>query len=175
MSNVPCLPSIPCYCRAQGSGFIYDPRGFILTNAHVVLGTPPAAAMAAATSNTRWPQHMRANTSMRARADSSSTSSSNSSTTPATSSSAAGAQPQGGLLVHLADGRVFEGRVVALDRASDLAVVVVDAPEPLPCARLGNSHRCGMQACCILIVLGGVGLCVNKIAIGVPQGTYRSR
>jgi S1-C subfamily serine protease len=153
MSNVPCLLCIPCYCRAQGSGFIYDARGFILTNAHVVLGTPPAAAMAAATANTRWPQHMRANTSMRAHTQTSSNTTNSNDSTPATSpSAAAGVQPQGGLLVHLADGRVFEGRLVAQDRASDLAVVAVDAPEPLPCARLGNSHRCGVQACCLLFV-----------------------
>lgn len=48
----------------------------------------------------------------------------------------------GGLRVHLADGRVLPGRLVALDAASDLAVVAVDAPQPLPCARLGDSHRC---------------------------------
>jgi hypothetical protein len=85
--------------------------------------------MAASTANTRWPQHMQANTALPARAESSS------------SSSIISPAAAGGLLVHLADGRVFEGRVVALDRASDLAVVAVEAPEPLPCARLGNSHR----------------------------------
>jgi S1-C subfamily serine protease len=135
---------LPPTCRAQGSGFIYDPRGFILTNAHVVLGTPPTAAMAASTANTRWPtqQHTQANASLRAHADSSS--SSNPSAPPSAAAAGGNMLPNAGgssLLVHLADGRVFEGRVVALDRASDLAVVSVDAPEPLPCAHLGNSHR----------------------------------
>jgi S1-C subfamily serine protease len=45
------------------------------------------------------------------------------------------------VLVHLHDGRVFDGRVVALDRPSDLAVVAIEAPQPLPYCRLGNSNR----------------------------------
>jgi S1-C subfamily serine protease len=36
---------------------------------------------------------------------------------------------------------VYEGRVVACDAATDLAVVKVEAEGPLPIAELGESNR----------------------------------
>jgi S1-C subfamily serine protease len=54
--------------------------------------------------------------------------------------------------VHLSDGRVYTGRVVALDAASDVAVVKVDPEGPLPVVQLGDSHRYsgGVQDTCVL-------------------------
>lgn len=74
--------------RHSGSGVIYDACGYILTNAHVVVGALDSAA---------------------------------------------------GLTVTLQDGRMFEGRVLGLDRPSDLAVVKIDSEDALPSARLGSS------------------------------------
>ncbi|WIA18624.1 hypothetical protein OEZ85_003330 [Tetradesmus obliquus] len=157
--------------RAQGSGFIYDPRGFILTNAHVVLGTPPAAALAAATAATRWPQQQQqqqrhTSTSLRPQPASSSSSSSSN-----PSAAAAGGVSAGGLRVHLADGRVLPGRLVALDAASDLAVVAVDAPQPLPCARLGDSHRLRVGEW--VVALGSPLLLRQSVTAGIVSAVAR--
>ncbi len=43
------------------------------------------------------------------------------------------------LKVTLADGRVLRGRVVGSDEVTDLAVIKVEAEQPLPAAELGNS------------------------------------
>lgn len=43
------------------------------------------------------------------------------------------------LKVTFTDGRVLRGRVVGSDEATDLAVIKVEAEEPLPAAELGNS------------------------------------
>jgi S1-C subfamily serine protease len=43
------------------------------------------------------------------------------------------------LRVTLPDGRVLRGRVVGSDEATDLAVIKVEAEQPLPAAELGNS------------------------------------
>jgi serine protease Do len=43
------------------------------------------------------------------------------------------------LKVTLADGRVLRGRVVGNDEMTDLAVIKVEAEQPLPAAELGNS------------------------------------
>ncbi|HUG95974.1 MAG TPA: trypsin-like peptidase domain-containing protein [Nitrososphaera sp.] len=43
------------------------------------------------------------------------------------------------LKVTLADGRVLKGRVVGNDEMTDLAVIKVEAEQPLPAAELGNS------------------------------------
>ena len=43
------------------------------------------------------------------------------------------------LKVTMTDGRVLRGRVVGSDEATDLAVIKVEAEQPLPAAELGNS------------------------------------
>ncbi|HXG07172.1 MAG TPA: trypsin-like peptidase domain-containing protein [Nitrososphaera sp.] len=43
------------------------------------------------------------------------------------------------LKVTLADGKVMRGKVIGVDEATDLAVIKVEAEEPLPAAELGNS------------------------------------
>ncbi len=43
------------------------------------------------------------------------------------------------IIVQLADGRQFKATEVRSDKQTDLAVVLIDPPEPLPAARLGDS------------------------------------
>lgn len=43
------------------------------------------------------------------------------------------------LIVTLQDGRNFEGEVVSCDSLSDLAVIKVNSPRPLPVVTLGTS------------------------------------
>ncbi len=43
------------------------------------------------------------------------------------------------LVVTLQDGRNFEGEVVSFDSLSDIAVIKVNSPRPLPTAKLGSS------------------------------------
>jgi serine protease Do len=45
------------------------------------------------------------------------------------------------ITVRLADRRQFEGKVVGRDRETDLAVVKIEARDPLPSARFGDSDR----------------------------------
>jgi hypothetical protein len=120
----PVVPHTLCPCcrchRPQGSGFIYHADGYILTNAHVVTGTPAAAAAGPGAAGSSY--KVSANSR-------STTSSSNSSSSSAS------------VRVHLSDGRVYAGRVVALDAISDVAVVKVEAEGPLPVVQLGDSNR----------------------------------
>ncbi|CAK9864603.1 unnamed protein product [Sphagnum jensenii] len=46
---------------------------------------------------------------------------------------------KGVLVVTLQDGRNFEGEVVSFDSLSDIAVIKVNSPRPLPTAKLGSS------------------------------------
>lgn len=87
-----------------GSGIIFDKRGWILTNRHVVAGS-------------------------------------------------------GKLVVHLKDGRQFDGTIYGIDTLTDLAIVKIDATG-LPAAAIGDSStlKIGQAA----------------IAIGSPLGTYTS-
>eukprot|EP00884_Botryococcus_braunii_P014549 jgi/Botrbrau1/23095/Bobra.0243s0032.2 len=45
------------------------------------------------------------------------------------------------IMVSLQDERVFEAHVLRCDRVSDLAILKIEAKEPLPCAKLGTSSR----------------------------------
>lgn len=45
------------------------------------------------------------------------------------------------IMVKLADGREFEGKVVGRDAGTDIALVHIDPKEKLPVARLGDSDR----------------------------------
>ena len=87
-----------------GSGIIFDKRGWILTNRHVVAGSDK-------------------------------------------------------LVVHLKDGRQFDGTIYGIDTLTDLAIVKIDATG-LPTAAIGDSSA---------IKVGQ-----TAIAIGSPLGTYTS-
>lgn len=56
------------------------------------------------------------------------------------------------LKVTLADGRVLRGRVAGSDEVTDLAVIKVEAEQPLPAAELGNSDD--LKAGQIVVAIG---------------------
>jgi S1-C subfamily serine protease len=56
------------------------------------------------------------------------------------------------LKVTLTDGRVLRGRVVGSDEVTDLAVIKVEAEQPLPAAELGDSD--GLKAGQIVMAIG---------------------
>jgi S1-C subfamily serine protease len=56
------------------------------------------------------------------------------------------------LKVTLTDGRVLRGRVVGSDEVTDLAVIKVEAEQPLPAAELGNSDD--LKAGQIVVAIG---------------------
>jgi serine protease Do len=56
------------------------------------------------------------------------------------------------LKVTLTDGRVLRGRVVGSDEVTDLAVIKVEAEQPLPAAELGNSDE--LKAGQIVVAIG---------------------
>src|SRR4029434_364547 len=72
--------------RATGSGVLVDPKGYILTNNHVIENAQD-------------------------------------------------------IIVRLSDQRKFTARLVGRDPKTDLAVLKVDAPSPLPVAELGDSNQ----------------------------------
>ncbi|MGH9483228.1 MAG: trypsin-like peptidase domain-containing protein, partial [Terriglobales bacterium] len=82
-------PSMPRYRveRSLGSGLILDPRGFIITNRHVIDRAQRIAVSVAG------------------------------------------------------DNHTYYGRLVGADAETDLALVKIDVPRPLPAARLGDSAR----------------------------------
>ncbi|MBI4590010.1 MAG: DegQ family serine endoprotease [Candidatus Rokubacteria bacterium] len=106
------------HVRAAGSGVIVDPRGYILTNNHVI-------------------------------------------------ESAAEIQ------VRLSDQRKFPARLVGRDPKSDLAVLKIEAPGPLPVASLGDSDRLrtGQWA----IAIGNPFGLDRTVTVGIISATGRVR
>jgi serine protease Do len=88
--NVPRAPSVPpageFRQKGEGSGFIIDKEGYILTNAHVIEGSDE-------------------------------------------------------LQVGLKNGRLFRGKVIGFDKITDVGLVKIQSPEPLPVLPLGSSKR----------------------------------
>jgi serine protease Do len=88
--QVPSSPGVPpsgqFRQKGEGSGFIINKEGFILTNAHVIEGSDE-------------------------------------------------------IQVALANGRLFRGQVIGFDKITDIGLVKIKSPEPLPVLPLGSSER----------------------------------
>jgi serine protease Do len=88
--QVPSTPDVPpsgqFRQKGEGSGFIINKEGYILTNAHVIDGSDE-------------------------------------------------------LQVALADGRLFRGQVIGIDKITDVGLVKVQSPGPLPVLPLGSSKQ----------------------------------
>eukprot|EP00871_Galdieria_phlegrea_P001089 jgi/Galph1/1981/GphlegSOOS_G642.1 len=106
--------------QSSGSGFIFDPQGFILTNAHVV---------------------------------------------------SEAFHYTGQLTVTLQDGRAFPGKIHSHDNLSDLAVIKIDAGQPLPCASMGSSHS--LRPGEWVIALGSPLMLANSVTAGIVSAVQR--
>jgi Do/DeqQ family serine protease len=104
--------------RAAGSGVIVDPRGYILTNNHVI-------------ENARE------------------------------------------ITVRLSDSRKFSATLVGRDAKTDLAVLKVDAPAPLPAAELADSDRLRVGQWAIAI--GNPFGLDRTVTVGIVSATARNR
>ena len=104
--------------RATGSGVLVDPKGYILTNNHVIENAQE-------------------------------------------------------IIVRLSDQRKFPARLVGRDPKTDLAVLKVDAPGPLPVAELGDSSqlRVGQWA----IAIGNPFGLDRTVTVGIVSATARTR
>src|SRR5881409_4276883 len=104
--------------RATGSGVLVDPKGYILTNNHVIENAQD-------------------------------------------------------IIVRLSDQRKFSARLVGRDPKTDLAVLKVDAPGPLPVAELGDSSqlRVGQWA----IAIGNPFGLDRTVTVGIISATARNR
>jgi len=104
--------------RATGSGVLVDPKGYILTNNHVIENAQD-------------------------------------------------------IIVRLSDQRKFTAKLVGRDPKSDIAVLKVDAPRPLPAAELGDSDhlRVGQWA----IAIGNPFGLDRTVTVGIISATARTR
>src|SRR5438046_2174269 len=103
--------------RASGSGVLVDPRGYVLTNNHVIENAQD-------------------------------------------------------ITVRLSDGRKFTAKLVGRDPKTDLAVLKVEAPAPLPAAELGDSDhlRVGQWA----IAIGNPFGLELTVTVGIISATARN-
>jgi serine protease Do len=104
--------------RASGSGVIVDPKGYILTNNHVV-------------ENARE------------------------------------------ITVRLSDSRKFTATLVGRDPKTDLAVLKIDSPDPLPVAEMGDSDRLKVGQWAIAI--GNPFGLDRTVTVGIISATARTR
>src|SRR5437870_6534133 len=104
--------------RATGSGVLVDPKGYILTNNHVIENAQD-------------------------------------------------------IIVRLSDQRKFTAKLVGRDPKTDIAVLKVDAPRPLPAAELGDSDhlRVGQWA----IAIGNPFGLDRTVTVGIISATARTR
>src|SRR5947199_1098909 len=104
--------------RASGSGVLVDPRGYVLTNNHVIENAQD-------------------------------------------------------ITVRRSDGRKFTAKLVGRDPKTDLAVLKVEAPAPLPAAELGDSDhlRVGQWA----IAIGNPFGLDRTVTVGIISATARNR
>src|SRR5512138_2640920 len=104
--------------RATGSGVLVDPRGYILTNNHVIENAQE-------------------------------------------------------IIVRLSDQRKFTARLVGRDPKTDLAVLKVDAPAPLPVADLGDSGH--LRVAQWAIAIGNPFGLDRTVTVGIVSATARTR
>jgi Do/DeqQ family serine protease len=104
--------------RATGSGVMVDPKGYILTNNHVIENAQE-------------------------------------------------------IIVRLSDSRKFTARLIGRDAKTDLAVLKVDAPGPLPAAELGDSDRLRVGQWAIAI--GNPFGLDRTVTVGIVSATARTR
>jgi Do/DeqQ family serine protease len=104
--------------RAAGSGVIVDPKGYILTNNHVIENAHE-------------------------------------------------------IIVRLSDQRKFTAALVGRDAKTDLAVLKIDAPAPLPVAELGDSDRLRVGQWAIAI--GNPFGLDRSVTVGIVSATARTR
>src|SRR5438552_7883975 len=104
--------------RATGSGVLVDPKGYILTNNHVIENAQD-------------------------------------------------------IIVRLSDQRKFTAKLVGRDPKTDIAVLKVDAPRPLPAAELGDSDhlRVGQWA----VAIGNPFGLDRTVTVGIVSATARTR
>jgi serine protease Do len=102
--------------RGEGSGFIINADGTILTNAHVVANAQKVQVL-------------------------------------------------------LSDNRVFPGRVLGVDKLTDVAVVKVDAPAPLPAVELGESRS--LRSGQFVVALGSPLGFENTVTSGIVSALSR--
>src|SRR6059036_2112729 len=104
--------------RATGSGVLVDPKGYILTNNHVIENAQE-------------------------------------------------------IIVRLSDQRKFTAKLVGRDPKTDIAVLKIDAPRPLPAAELGDSDhlRVGQWA----IAIGNPFGLDRTMTVGIISATARTR
>ena len=74
-------------------------------------------------------------------------------------------------IVQLADGRRFEAKHIQADPESDLAILQIDAPTPLPVARLGDSDR--LQIGDWVLTLGSPLDLRQTVSAGIISATGR--
>ena len=104
--------------RASGSGVIVDPKGYVLTNNHVIENAQD-------------------------------------------------------IIVRLSDARKFTAKLVGRDPKTDLAILKIEAPGPLPVAELGDSDqlRVGQWA----IAIGNPFGLDRTVTVGIVSATARNR
>jgi len=78
-----------------------------------------------------------------------------------------------GIAVRLSDGRKFPGKLIGRDPKSDLAVLKIDAPAPLPMAPLGDSDRLRIGQWAIAI--GSPFGLDRTVTVGIISATARTR
>jgi serine protease Do len=103
--------------NAEGSGFILDKEGYIITTTHVVVGSDEVQ-------------------------------------------------------VKLHDGRMFKGRLVGMDKVTDIALIKIDVPFELPFLKLGNSGR--MQPGDWVLAIGSPFGLDFTVTLGIVSGKGRS-